>query len=100
VTSSANGGVRPPVIDTITGNQITGTAAPGATIEIFSDTFWQGGTLEGRTIAGADGHFTFMAPAGWHAPHINATATDTTGSSAFTYTRPEPRTIRLPLIVR
>jgi len=99
VTSGANAGIRPPVIESIVGNQISGSAAPGTVIEIFSDTLWQASVFEGRTTTGPDGRYSFIAPAGWHAPHMNAIATAPSGSSAFTYTIAETRIIRLPLII-
>lgn len=99
ITSGANGGVRPPVIDTLSATQVGGSAAPGAVVEIFSDTLWQGSFFEGRTTAGPDGRFSFTT-AGWQAAHVNAIATTAAGSSIFAYTRSEPRIITLPLVVR
>jgi parallel beta-helix repeat protein len=98
VTSDANSRIRPPAITSVQGNVVAGTASPGAAVELFSDTGYQGRNFEGRTTAQTDGSFTFVAPGGWKAPHINATATDGDGNaSAFTYIG---RSVHLPLVVR
>lgn len=84
-TSESNDAIAPP---TIIRQQevISGTATPGAVVEIFSDTGGQGRYFEGRTTANADGTYMFTAAQAWQAPNINATATDANGnSSGFTY---------------
>jgi parallel beta-helix repeat protein len=86
VTSGANGGLKPPVIQTIQGRRVTGIATPGTMVEILSDTGRQGRYSEGSTIVQADGSFTFTASADWQAPNLNALATGSSGnSSAFSY---------------
>jgi parallel beta-helix repeat protein len=98
VTSDANSGIRPPVITTVQGNRVAGTTVPGAIVELYSDTGYQGRYFEGRTTAQADGRFTFTVLGGWKAPHINATTTDGDGNaSAFTFIG---RSVYLPLVVR
>ncbi|MEP7188991.1 MAG: right-handed parallel beta-helix repeat-containing protein, partial [Roseiflexaceae bacterium] len=47
VTSGANGGLTPPVIQTIQGRRVSGIATPGTSVEIFSDTGRQGRYSEG-----------------------------------------------------
>jgi parallel beta-helix repeat protein len=85
-TGGANGALPPPAITSQQGLKVTGTAAPGAIVRIFSDTARQGQFYEGSTTAGQDGTFTFTASSPWHAPNLNATATNAQGnSSAFTY---------------
>jgi parallel beta-helix repeat protein len=84
-TSNANGGILPPTF-TVKGMLVSGSAAPGATVEIFSDTGKQGRYFEGRVVAAANGAFSFTATRPWQGPNINATATDANGnSSALTY---------------
>ena len=86
VTSGANGGIDPPIIQTIQGRRVSGTATPGAIVEIFSDTGRQGRYREGSATVQADGRFTFTASSDWQAPYLNALATDSNGnSSAFSY---------------
>ncbi|HEX5689832.1 MAG TPA: right-handed parallel beta-helix repeat-containing protein, partial [Roseiflexaceae bacterium] len=85
-TGGANGGIAPPKITGRQGLQVSGTATPGTLVRIFSDMAQQGQFYEGSTTAGADGSFSFSVASAWHAPNLNATATDAAGnSSAFTY---------------
>ena len=85
ITAGANGGARPPTFS-VQGTTVRGTAAPGATIEIFSDNGQQARFFEGRVTAGSDGTFTFTAGTPWQGPNINALATDTSAnSSALTF---------------
>lgn len=84
-TGAANGAIGPPQL-TVAGQTVSGTAVPGATVEIFSDGGKQGRFFEGRAVAGSNGAFSFTAAQPWRAPNVNATATDTRGnSSGFTY---------------
>jgi parallel beta-helix repeat protein len=57
-TSEANNGIKAPVIVTQNGNKITGTAAPGARVELFSDPNGQGLNYETVVTAKADGTWT------------------------------------------
>jgi parallel beta-helix repeat protein len=99
VTSGANSGLRPPVISHLQARQVSGIAAPGAVVELFSDTGRQGRYFEARTTAQADGSFTFSAPNGWRAPNLNAIATDASGnSSAFVYAG--AWVVHLPVAIR
>jgi parallel beta-helix repeat protein len=80
LTGRANGGIRPPMIERIEGKQVSGKAAPGAVVELFSDTGYQARTFEGRVTAQADSRFTLtIAGAG---SNISATATDANGNSS------------------
>ncbi len=84
-TSSANNSMKPPALSQ-QGLVVTGTTTPGAVVELFSDIDRQGQNFEGRTVADVAGIFNFTATQPWHAPNLNATATDTQGnSSGFTY---------------
>ena len=61
----------PPQLLPITGTILSGTANPGAVVEIFADTNSQAQYYQGRTTAGADGTFSFEA-ATWPAGKITA----------------------------
>jgi parallel beta-helix repeat protein len=102
-TSGANNSMQPPTIFQ-QGLVVTGTTTPDAVVEFFSDTDHQGLYFEGRTTAGPNGQFTFIAAQSWRAPNLNAVATDTGGnSSGFTYNQGEPigaHRVYLPLIAR
>jgi hypothetical protein len=70
----------------VNGPTVTGTTLPGATVEIFSDAGKQGRFFEGRTVASANGSFSFTAARPWRGASVNAVATDTSGnSSGFTF---------------
>lgn len=102
-TGGANDGIKPPTISQ-QGLGVTGTARPGAVVEIYSDTDRQGHYFEGRTIADSSGRYSFVAAQPWQAPNLNATATDPAGnSSGFTYNVGEPigsNRVYLPIISR
>lgn len=88
-TKLSNGGIKAPVITAVQGNQVTGTTAPGAVVEIFSDIGKQGQYFEGRTTADQAGSFTFTKTGGFRAVNVNATATDANGNtSAFSIDAP------------
>lgn len=80
-TGGGNAGVQAPTLS-VQGLTVRGTAAPGATVEIFSDNGKQGRFFEGRVLAGPSGAFSFTASQPWQAPNINAVATDTRGNSS------------------
>ncbi|MBC8162036.1 MAG: right-handed parallel beta-helix repeat-containing protein [Roseiflexaceae bacterium] len=82
-TSSANNGIRPPVL-VRNETEVTGTAAPGTIIELYSDMGGQGRYYETRVTVAADG--TFRVQRSWRGNTVNATATDANGNtSGFTY---------------
>jgi hypothetical protein len=86
VTSGANGAIKPPIIQTTQGRRVSGTATPGAIVEIFSDAGHQGRYRAGSTTVQTNGRFTFTASSNWQAPYLNALATDSNGnSSALSY---------------
>ncbi len=99
-TSSANNGIKPPKLDPVTGTTVTGTAAPGAKIEIFSDPSGQARFFEGTTTAGPDGKFSFTASQPWKGAVVNATATDADGNSSGLAIDNGSRFIYLPIIRR
>jgi parallel beta-helix repeat protein len=98
--SGANGAVTPPRIAVQSATSVSGTATPGAKVEIFSDDGGQGMFYEGQTTAAADGAFSFSKSGGWRGRYVNVTATDGGGNSTgFANDRPLVR-IYLPLARR
>jgi hypothetical protein len=84
----ANGGIQPPVLTglTVGSIQITGTACPFCTVELFtnSDADGEGETYADSAIAGANGDFTLQPPGHLAKPFLTATATDPiSGTSEF-----------------
>ena len=75
-----NGGLPPPIIAAATATAVSGSAAPGRTVEIFSDSADEGAVFEGAVLADAGGNFSWMgAPRG---PNVTATCTDTAGNTS------------------
>lgn len=73
-----------PVLQTVTGNSVTGQAKAGVIVEIFADNGAQGQFFAGQTTAGSDGQFTFTSNHGWSAANITAIAVDgATNASTF-----------------
>lgn len=63
-----------PVLQTVTGNTVSGQAPANVTVEIFADNGAQGQFYIGQTPAGSDGSFTFTSNTGWTAPNVTAIA--------------------------
>jgi parallel beta-helix repeat protein len=99
-TSSANNGIKPPLLDPAAGTTVTGTTVPGARVEIFSDSSGQARFFEGTTTAGADGKFSFTASQAWKGTIVNATATDGSGNSSGLAFDEASRIVYLPIIRR
>jgi parallel beta-helix repeat protein len=73
-----------PVLQTITGNTITGQAKAGVSVEFFGDNGAQGQFYIGQATAGSNGSFTFTNNNGWSAIHVTAIAIEgTTNASTF-----------------
>lgn len=95
-----------PVLQTVTGNSVTGQAKAGVTIEIFADSGAQGQFFVGQTTAGGDGQFTFTSNTGWNATNITAIAVDGTSNAspfsaalpAGTVVTPTPSTTPTPTV--
>jgi hypothetical protein len=102
----ANGGVQPPVITGITFGsiQITGTACPFCTVELFtnSDADGEGETYAGSATADGNGGFTLTPPGHLAKPFLTATATDPiSGTSEFSGVYDSGiTTIYLPAVLR
>lgn len=73
-----------PVLQTITGNSVSGQAKAGVTVEFFGDNSAQGQFYLGQITAGGDGRFTFTNNSGWIATNVTAIAVEgTSNASAF-----------------
>ena len=86
LVGSANADLPAPKLSNVVERKVTGTARPGATIEIFTDSNTQGHYFEGQTVVGEDGKFTFdLSPrVVWQGSNITAVAIDAQGNaSAF-----------------
>ncbi len=64
------------------GGIVTGTACPGCTVEVFSDSSDEGEVYEGQTAADGAGNFVFNKCAPLTGPHLTATATDMAGNTS------------------
>jgi len=82
LSDGGNDGLAPPVIASSSPTQVSGTACPGCTIEIFSDAQDQGALYEGNTIAGPGGNWVFTTQARLRGPYLTATATDGHGNTS------------------
>jgi len=86
LVGSANADLPSPKLSNVVERKVSGTARPGATIEIFTDGGTQGHYFEGQTVVGEDGKFTFDLPLRevWQGTNITAVAIDAQGNaSAF-----------------
>jgi hypothetical protein len=78
---TGNSELAPPVVQTITATQITGTATPGLKIEFFADQSGQGKVYLGSTLTDPSGLFALeLNTEPWTS--IVATATDAAGSTS------------------
>jgi hypothetical protein len=69
-----------PVITAVSVAQVSGTACPGCTVEVFSDDEDEGRIFEGSTVADGSGNWSLhVSPAG---PNVTATATDAAGNTS------------------
>ena len=75
-------GIQPPVISTLQGSVMGGTALPGATVEIYSDPAGEGKMLLGTTVANGSGQWTIALPPATTAALVTALTTDTNGNSS------------------
>jgi hypothetical protein len=82
LSDGGNTELAAPVIASIAGNTITGTACAGCIVEIFSDDADEGHTFEGSTTAEGSGHFSFSKPGGFTRLNVTATATDVSGNTS------------------
>jgi CSLREA domain-containing protein len=73
-----NGELEPPTVTSV--SPLVGSACPGCTVDIYSDSGDQGEVYEGSTVADADGSFSFKG--NLSGPNITATATDSNGNTS------------------
>ncbi|MDZ7264677.1 MAG: right-handed parallel beta-helix repeat-containing protein [candidate division KSB1 bacterium] len=74
--------LAPPTIQSVTAAQITGSAGPGQTVEIYADENSQGHIYLGSTVADAVGNFVLALSGAAPLPFITATAIDTSGNTS------------------
>jgi parallel beta-helix repeat protein len=77
-----NGELAAPAITTVSATQVSGTACPNCTVEVFSDAEDEGAIYEGTTTADASGNWTLAKPGGLSGPYVTATATDGDGNTS------------------
>ncbi len=80
VTAGANGGIRPPAIVALAEGRVSGAAAPGSVVELFSLGLDGEPGYAGQARAGADG--AFAAAVAPDAAAVLAVATDAAGNSS------------------
>ena len=61
---------------------VTGTTAPNARVEFFSDDYNEGRVYEGFTVADSLGNFAFSQPSGFTGPNVTATSTTVTNNTS------------------
>jgi hypothetical protein len=84
LSEGGNTGLPAPVITDLDlgAGTVSGTACPGCTVEIFSDSEDEGEVYEGQAIASGTGDFTFNKGAPFVGPRVTATATDSAGNTS------------------
>jgi parallel beta-helix repeat protein len=80
--NGGNLGVEAPALNSQGFNTVSGLAAPGNTVDIYSDTGFQGQNFEGSAVADANGLFTFTQPGGFASPNLTAITTDPQGNTS------------------
>jgi len=79
-----NDALPAPVIVSVGGDRVAGTACAGCIVEVFSDAEDEGALFEGSVTAAGAGAWLFTSAGGFSGPHVTATATDAVGNtSAF-----------------
>ena len=82
LTDGGNTMLSAPVVTAATTTDVSGTACPGCTVEVFSDAEDEGQVYEGSTIADTSGAFTFSKGSPLTGPYITSTATDSDGNTS------------------
>jgi murein DD-endopeptidase MepM/ murein hydrolase activator NlpD len=77
-----NSELTPPTIITVTETTIRGQAQPGATVELFTDPFFEGQQFVASTTADAGGSFTATPTTPLTVPLVTATSTDAAGNTS------------------
>lgn len=77
-----NGELAPPTIITVTDTTIRGQAQPGATVELFTDPFFEGQRFIASATADTGGYFTATLMTPLTVPLVTATSTDVAGNTS------------------
>ncbi|MCX6043923.1 MAG: right-handed parallel beta-helix repeat-containing protein [Chloroflexi bacterium] len=83
LTTSANLNIAAPKLLSVVGNVASGQANPGTTVEVFSDNGTQGQAYEGKTVAGADGNFTFTFADNAQTANLTTLVIDAQGNASI-----------------
>ncbi len=82
LVNGANGGIAAPVITSVLGNEIFGTALPLSIIEIFTDNNDEGRIIQGVVMSDSAGNWGWAGPLEGSLDSIRATVTDTVGNTS------------------
>ena len=82
LSTGGNGELAKPVIAGASVAQVTGTACPGCTIEVYSDAWNQGAVYEGSTTADVGGNWALTPQTSVRGPYVTAVATDGEGNTS------------------
>lgn len=80
--NGGNSGAAAPVISEVTAASVSGTAEPGALIEVYTVGGDGAVYFEGETVAGTGGSFSFAGAGGFRGPRIECLATYPTGDTS------------------
>ncbi|MHB8758161.1 MAG: Ig-like domain-containing protein [Bacillota bacterium] len=80
--NGGNGAASAPTIGQVTRDSVSGTAEPGALIEVYSVAVDGAVYFEGETMADSGGAFTFKAGQPFRGPKVLCTATDAEGNTS------------------
>ena len=75
--------LAPPVISGVSLSSVTGTAAPDATVEIYTDPEDEGLVFEGETVSDASGNFTWSGTITGSFTNVTAIAIDQNGNTSM-----------------
>ena len=78
--AGGNTELAPPIIASVTADNVSGTTCPGCIVEVFSDPEDEGKIYEGTTTADGSGNFTLTVSV--TGPYVTATATDGDGNTS------------------
>ena len=82
LVNGANGGIAAPIITNVIGNEISGTAVPGSSIEIFTDNDDEGRIIQGIVLSDTAGNWIWIGTLEGSLDSIRATATDDQGNTS------------------
>ena len=82
IVTGTNDSIVAPVILSATVSTVSGSAAPGVFVEVFSDYANEGHYFEGRVQAGPTGQWSLSIGHNWRCPRLTAVATDSAGNAS------------------